>query len=245
MSRSALLLVGRRRGRACLVLRHELVELFLVLGVTQTVEEVLELDLLLLEPLQCLGAVLVKGAVAARGRTEAKAETVALHAAAHTVHLVLYPLHLVLPAILVAPARHSSAPECEKEKGKSDRPPDDEAEDGHGDPAGMPGRLEHMRGSIGFFRGAAPSIDICGVGHFPLHDGDHAVVNVNNIYIPKPSRIFVKRAARRTRKKLFGGAPGAGWRYRRRPRWGWFRPAVGREAEAAQIDQHFGFQQIL
>src|SRR5213595_2373739 len=52
--------------------------------------------------------------------------------------------------------------------------------------------------TIGLFRRAAPSIDICGVGHFPLHDGDHAVVNVNNIYIPKPSRIFVKRTADRT-----------------------------------------------
>src|SRR6266567_4408642 len=59
---SALRLVGRRRGRTGLVLRHELVELFLVLGVTQTVEEVLELDLLFLEPLGRLGAVLVEGA---------------------------------------------------------------------------------------------------------------------------------------------------------------------------------------
>src|SRR3954471_4946070 len=49
--------------------------------------------------------------------------------------------------------------------------------------------------AIGLFGGAVPSIDICGVGHFPLHDGDHAVVNVNNIYIPKPSSFFVKRTA--------------------------------------------------
>src|SRR3954447_5397817 len=58
----------------------------------------------------------------------------------------------------------------------------------------MPGAIQHMR-AIRFFRGAAPSIDICGVGHFPLHDGDHAVVNVNNIYIDKRSRIFVKLGA--------------------------------------------------
>src|SRR6185295_7464595 len=107
----------------------------------------------------------------------------------------------------------------------------------------MPRRLEHMRGSIRFFRWAAPSIDICGVGHFPLHDGDHAVVNVNNIYIPKPSHVFVKRTAGRTLENLFWGAPGTGWRaggrHRRRPRWFWLRPAVGRETEAAQIDQHF------
>src|SRR4051812_42060026 len=217
--RSTLLLVGRRRGRACLVLRHELVELFLVLGVTQTVEEVLELDLLLLEPLQCLGAVLVKGAVAARGRAEAKAETVALHAAAHTVHLVLHPLHLVLPAILVAPARHSSAPECEKEKGKSDRPPHDETEDGHGDPAGMPGRVEHVGALVVLVRRAAPSIDISGVGHFPLHDGISAVVNVNNIYIGRSSRDFVKPTARQGGGiiwvTLFRLAPGTTGRHAR------------------------------
>jgi hypothetical protein len=70
----------------------------------------------------------------------------------------------------MTPATHFSAPECEKEKGKTDRPPDDEAEDSHGDPAGMPGALKHMR-SIRLFRGTAPSIDICGVGHLPLHDG--------------------------------------------------------------------------
>src|SRR5882757_2585307 len=103
----------------------------------------------------------------------------------------------------------------------------------------MPRGIQHMR-AIGLFGGAAPSIDICGVGHFPLHDGDHAVVNVNNIYIPKPSRVFVKRAARRTFEKLFGGSPRTGWRTGRRHRWRtrrfWFRPALGREAEAAQID---------
>src|SRR3954452_2573499 len=119
------------------MLGHELVELFLVLGVAQAVEEILELDLLFLEAAQGFDAVFVEGAVAARGR--AKAEATAFHAAPHPLHLVLHPLHLVLPAILVTPATHFSAPECEKEKGKPDRPPDDEAEDGHGDPAGVPG----------------------------------------------------------------------------------------------------------
>jgi hypothetical protein len=28
----------------------------------------------------------------------------------------------------------------------------------------------HLR-AVGLAIGAAPSIDICGVGHFPLHDG--------------------------------------------------------------------------
>src|SRR4051794_39027353 len=163
---SALRLVVRR-GRARLVLRHERVELFLVLGVAQAVEEIPELDLLLFEALQGLGAVLVEGAVAARLRTEtAEAEATALHATAHPLHLVLHPLHLVRPAILVTPATHFSAPECEKEKGKPDRPPDDETEDGHGDPAGVPGRIKHVR-AMGFLVGAAPSIDISGVGHLP------------------------------------------------------------------------------
>src|SRR6476646_10591517 len=108
---STLLRLVVRRGRTRLVLRHELVELFLVLGVAQAIEEILELDLLFLEPLQGLRAVLVEGAVAARGRTEAEAcEAATLHAAAHPVHLVLHPLHLVLPAILVTPATHFSAP---------------------------------------------------------------------------------------------------------------------------------------
>src|SRR5882757_6942202 len=96
--RLTLLRLVVRRGRTLLVLRHELVELFLVLGVTQAFEEILELDLLFFKTLQGFGAVLVEGAVAARGRTEAEARKApALHAAAHPVHLVLHPLHLVLP----------------------------------------------------------------------------------------------------------------------------------------------------
>ena len=77
----ALRLGIRRRRRARPVLGHELVELFLVLGVAQPVEEVLELVLLFFEALQRLDAILIEGAVAARGRTEtAKAEAAALHA---------------------------------------------------------------------------------------------------------------------------------------------------------------------
>src|SRR6478735_5737015 len=142
-----------RRGRARLVLRHELVELFLVLGVTQAVEEVAEFDLLFLEAPQRFGAVFVEGAVAARGRTEtAEAEAAAFHAAAHPLHLVLHPLHFIRPTVLMTPATHFSAPECEKEKGEADRPPDDEAQYGHGDPAGVPGRIQHMR-AVGLFSG--------------------------------------------------------------------------------------------
>src|SRR5436309_3571574 len=109
--RSALLRLVVRRGRTRLVLRHERVELFLVLGVTQAVEEILELDLLLLEPTQGFHAVLVEGAVAAGRRAEAEAaKAAALHAVTHPVHLVLHPLHLVLPAVSVTPATHFSAP---------------------------------------------------------------------------------------------------------------------------------------
>src|ERR1700682_6134259 len=122
------------------MLRHELVELFLVLGVAQPIEEILELGLLLFKALQRFDAVLIERAVAARGRAETtEAEAPAPHEAAHPLHLVLHPLHLVGPAVLMTPATHFSAPECEKEKGEADRPPDDEAEYGHGDPAGVPG----------------------------------------------------------------------------------------------------------
>src|SRR6478752_178237 len=119
------------------MLRHELVELFLVLGVTQAIEEIAEFGLLFLEPPQGFHTVFVKGAVAAGGRTER--EAAALHVIAHPLHLVLHPLHLVRPTIAMTPTSHFSAPECEKEKGKADRPPDDEAQDSHGDPAGVPG----------------------------------------------------------------------------------------------------------
>jgi hypothetical protein len=64
------------------------------------------------------------------------------------------------------PATHVRAPEGEKEKCESDRPPEQEAENGRDDHAGM---NAHMR-AVGLF-GTAPSVDICGVGHFPLHHG--------------------------------------------------------------------------
>src|SRR5262249_16226963 len=118
------------------------------------------------------------------------------------------PLHLVGPAIaiVVAPATHFSAPECEKEKGESDRPPDDEAEDRHGNPAGMPWRIEHARAVVLFPLGgrAAPAIHICGVRHFPSPSRHPAVVNVNNIYINSPTIGFVKRAAGPVRQLIFG-----------------------------------------
>src|SRR6267378_4451859 len=64
----ALLRRRRRLRRPAAPLRHELVELRFVLGVTQPVEEVAELALLLLEPAQGLGPVFVERPVAARAR---------------------------------------------------------------------------------------------------------------------------------------------------------------------------------
>src|ERR1700739_2639376 len=111
------------------MLRHELVEFFLVLGVAQPVEEIPELGLLFLEAAQRFHAVFVEGAVATRGGAETtEAEAAAPHAVWHPLHLVLHPLHLVLPAILVTPATHVRAPQCEKQKGETDRPPEQEAE---------------------------------------------------------------------------------------------------------------------
>src|ERR1700759_3702460 len=152
------MVVRRRRCRTGAMLRHERIELFLVLGVAQAIEEILELDLLLLKPPQRIRAVFVEGAIAARGRAEAEAAAIGLpgiHVVAHPLHLVLHPLHLVRPAILMTPATHFSAPECEKEKAKADRPPDEEAEDRHGNPAGMPRRMQHA-GAVVLIGRAAP-----------------------------------------------------------------------------------------
>src|SRR5260370_36225642 len=122
-------------------------------------------------PPKCCQAVFGEGAVAARGRAKtAEAKAATLHATSHPLHLVLHSLHFVRPAVVMTPATHFSAPECEKEKGEADRPPKEEAQYGYGDPAGVPGRIQHMR-AAGFFSGTAPAMDICGVGHFHVHDG--------------------------------------------------------------------------
>src|SRR5215475_16011617 len=57
---------------------HELVKLGLVLGLAQALEELAELALLLFEPLQGLGAVLVEGVIAARLRPPPPAAPAAL-----------------------------------------------------------------------------------------------------------------------------------------------------------------------
>ena len=52
-------------SRAVATLGHELVELGAVFGKAQALQELLELALLVLEPAQCIGAIFVKGAIAA------------------------------------------------------------------------------------------------------------------------------------------------------------------------------------
>src|SRR5215831_2562188 len=105
------LLRGLRRSarfrRPIAPFRHELVELGLVLGVPQAVKEIAELALLLFESPQRLGAVLVKGPVAA-GRRTAPPFT----SSAHAIHLLLHTFHLALPTVMI-PAAHSSAPDDE------------------------------------------------------------------------------------------------------------------------------------
>src|SRR5690606_41081084 len=122
---------GRRRRVVLLrraALGHELVELGLVLGEAQPLQELLELALLVLEPAQRLGAVFVERRVAARRRLP---EAVTARAFAHPVHLRLHPLHLVLPALraAIASASHRSAPYHERQCREAERPPQHEGND--------------------------------------------------------------------------------------------------------------------
>ncbi len=128
-------------------LGHELIELGPVFGEAQPRQEVLERLLLVFEPLQRLLAIIVEGAVAARGRAEAvTAAPETLHASAKALHLVLHPGHLALPAVpamlpvgrrplpgiapIMAPAAVSSAPrDQESEKEQPDGPPPQKPQD--------------------------------------------------------------------------------------------------------------------
>src|SRR5262245_51839682 len=91
----------RRRCVAVAALRHELIELGLVLGGAQALQELAELPLLLLKPAQGLGTVFVERAIAARAR-------------------ILPPAGKLTGRIRVVPAAeiamlsaaHSSAPDC-------------------------------------------------------------------------------------------------------------------------------------
>ncbi len=123
-ARSAL---RRRRCRriARALLGHELVELSLVLGRAQALQELLELALLVLEPAQGLLAVIVEGAIAARPRRLPPGAC----AAAHLLNSTLPAGHVAVPR-----ATHPSAPDNEGQKGKTHRPPEREAQDHQRDP---------------------------------------------------------------------------------------------------------------
>src|SRR5579885_1324531 len=154
-------LVRRRLRRMIAPLGHELVELGLVLGHAQAIEEVAELALLVLEPAQGLGAIFVEGPIAARGIMRPR--RAAAHLRAHPVHLALHALHLVLPAVVAAvviTASHASAPYREGEDCETQRPEGPEAEDDQRDPGGF-----------------AEFVELGGDGH------GQPRVNVNSIYI--------------------------------------------------------------
>src|SRR5580700_9694184 len=123
-------------GRARPALGHELVELPLVLGLAQAVEELDELALLLLQPPQRLFAILVEGAVAA-GRA------VPAPGALESV------LALVVPAAHLAmrPTGHASSPYEISEDQQADRPIGHEAQDHEGDPDRL-GDLLQLGGDI-------------------------------------------------------------------------------------------------
>jgi hypothetical protein len=68
----------------------------------------------------------------------------------------------------MVPATHFRAPECEKQKGQTNRPPEQETKDSRDHQARVNVRLR----ATGLVNGTAPLMDICGIGHFPLHDGN-------------------------------------------------------------------------
>src|SRR5262245_7897309 len=127
-NRKTLLALGRRierRGRAgaAAALRHELIELSLVLRHPQAREKILELALLLFEPAQGFLTIFVERPVPTRACR--------LPPGPGLTHLV----GLSGPASHATfPATHSSAPNDEGQGGKADRPPDAEAEDHQRDP---------------------------------------------------------------------------------------------------------------
>src|SRR5579863_6705638 len=79
---------------------HELIELAAVLGEAQPLEELLELALLVFEPLQRLRAIVIEGAITARRPTEpVAAAPEAFHPAANIFHFFLQAGDLTFPAV--------------------------------------------------------------------------------------------------------------------------------------------------
>src|SRR5262245_44035337 len=100
-------------------LRHELIELSLVLCRPEPNQEVLKLALLLFKTAQGFLAIVVKGLVAARPRRLPPGSRRSRRA---------------LPAAYAFPTTHSSTPNDEGEDGETDRPPPHETEDHERDP---------------------------------------------------------------------------------------------------------------
>src|SRR5713101_7511198 len=167
----------RRLGRlGPAVLGQELVELGLVLGEAQAVEEAQEIPLLLLEPAQGVGAVLVEGAVAARRFAPFAAEPPSRRLADA----------LIVPAAMAAmlPATHPSAPYEKGQDRKAHRPEEDKAQDHQGDPGGLADLVQSRRDT-----------------QFLLLD-----VNVIYIHINGPGRCRLSSPAAKNRHGVGGGA---------------------------------------
>src|SRR5687767_9848259 len=122
-----LLAVDDRALRLVAAVGHELVELGLVLGLAQAVEEIAELLLLFLEALQRLGAVFVEGGIAAR-------------AAPRAAPPLIHPAFLLAVPAAATSASHASTPYQVSQEREADRPRDDEGQNQQGDP----GRLAHI-----------------------------------------------------------------------------------------------------
>ena len=147
----------RRIGRAGAVaaLGHELIELGLVAGEAQPLEEFLELALLFFETPQRLGAVFVEGMVAARRPEPAGG--------------VLHRMTAVGAAFTSSPTAHASAPYDIGQDRETHRPPQEESED-------------HQRNPCAHAPLIKFDLSICDRCHVPSSVLCRAV-NVNNIYI--------------------------------------------------------------
>src|SRR2546430_9481620 len=124
----------RRRVVGAAAVGHELVELRLVLGLTQAVQKFEEIALLVLEATQGLAAVFVEGGVTARGLAAWAAParsprrspgTPAARRLLHPLHSFLHPpLPAIIPA--VRPPSHAPTAPYQKPQGNEpDRPPHD------------------------------------------------------------------------------------------------------------------------
>src|SRR6266404_1098708 len=150
---------------------HELVELGLVLGEAQFVQEALELALLLFEAAQSLLAVFVEGGVAAAGLLAPAPATVpalvrtTLVALVRTALVALVMASIPLAAIAVFPASHAFAPDQEDQHSEANRPAE--------------GKSNHRQAHQ---CGPAELLQSLSQPHHNLH------VNVNNINIAFVSR---------------------------------------------------------